>query len=535
MARDRRWYGWGFEDEALPPGRRVLALLESRLGAGVPLPPVAEAEVSLPPPLPLAEAPLAVRTDRETRLRHARGQSFPDVVALRRGALTGAPDGVVRPADAGAVVELIRWASAAGVSLVPRGGGTSVVGGVSVRSGTGPTVVVSLDELCGLLDVDPVSHLARFAAGTYGPAVERALAPHGLQLGHEPQSFELSTVGGWVATRSAGQRSAGVGKIEDLVAGVEIATAAGLWRLPPQPASAAGPELRRLVVGSEGRLGIITSATLRVRSVPAAERGVTVHLPSWEDGIACCRELLQTGNPVEVVRLSDPAETSFALTLLDLPRVVRAVARPLARMERFSGGCMLLLGWTGSAPEVRAAERNAAETWRRHGGLAVGTAGWRHWKRDRFRHPYLRDALLDVGYGVDTLETAVPWHGVTALYRSVRAALTTAADRGGFPTEVLCHLSHPYRDGSSLYFTFFWPLGVAGGLERWLGLKEAATEALLDAGGTLTHHHGVGTMHAAHLRTEIGETGLALLRAAATRCDPAGVMNPGVLIGDGEG
>ena len=328
--RERRWNGWGFAGESFPVPAAARAWLAKRLGAGDPLPAIAESEIRVPPPRPLPALPAPTLTApagaAASRLRAL--AAGPAGAAHRHG--RGVPRRGLRPhRPPSRLSRSCKAASAAGVAVIPRGGGTSVVGGVTVRPGARPVVVLSLERLRGLVGVDTTSQLATFRAGTLGPEVEAALAPHGLRLGHEPQSFELSSVGGWVATRSAGHRSTGVGKIDELVAGLELATPAGLWRLPAQPASAAGPELRRLVVGSEGRLGVITEATLRVRPLPEYEDGLAVLLPGWAAGVEICRELLQAGVPVEVLRLSDPAESSFGTTLVSLSPLAARVSRAL--------------------------------------------------------------------------------------------------------------------------------------------------------------------------------------------------------------
>jgi alkyldihydroxyacetonephosphate synthase len=533
--RERRWNAWGFVGESFPAPVAAREWLTARVGVGDALPAVGESEIEVPPARPLPAFPAETVSAPEARLRAARGHSFPDLLALRTGNVGAFPDAVCLPQTAEQVVGILQVASASAVAVIPRGGGTSVVGGVSVRPPARPTVVLSLERLHGLVEVDVTSQLAAFRSGTLGPEVEAALAPYGLRLGHEPQSFELSSVGGWVATRSAGQRSTGVGTIETLVAGVELATPAGLWRLPAYPASAAGPELRRLLTGSEGRLGVITEATLRVRPLPESEDGLAVLLPSWATGGEVCRELVQAGVPVEVLRLSDPDETGFGMTLVTLSALAERARRALFALRRYRHGCLLLIGWAGAAQDVTLASQAAARVWREAGGLALGRAGWRRWKADRFRHPYLRDDLLSTGWGTDTLETAAPWGGLGGVYGAVRDAMSAAAGRNAFRTVVLCHLSHAYRDGASLYFTFFWPLARGAEHAQWSALKAAATEALLAAGGTLTHHHGVGTMHAAYLEREVGGPGVAALRALAREFDPHGVLNPGVLLPEGGG
>ena len=528
----RRWNGWGLAAERFVVPHAAREWLTDRLGPGDPLPAVDESAIVPPAPRPLPELHAPTRSDAATRLRHACGQSFPDLVALRTGRIAAFPDGVCAPASAEAVARVLQVAAAEGVVVIPRGGGTSVVGGVTVRASRRPTLVVSLEALRGLGSLDVPSLLATFGAGTLGPEVESALGPHGLRFGHEPQSFEFSTVGGWVATRSAGQRSTGVGKIEDLVAGVEVATPRGVWRLPAQPASAAGPELRRLIAGSEGRLGVITAATLRVRALPEAEHGQVVLLPSWSAGEDVCRELLQARIRVEVLRLSDPLETAFARTLVPLSRLQALGSRALFALPRFRHGCFLLLGWAGDAQDVFLARQAAARAWRERGGVSAGDSGWQRWRKERFRHPYLRDELLALGWGVDTLETAAPWSRLSELRDAVSAAMHAAAEKVGFSTVVMCHLSHAYPDGASLYFTFLWPLQRGREVAQWSGLKEAATAALIASGGTISHHHGVGTMHASFLESEVGEAGVAALRAVARALDPHAVLNPGVLLSD---
>ncbi len=528
--RERRWNGWGVAGERFSVPDAAHAFLAERLGSGDPLPAVPEGEVKLPPSRPLPPLPLPAATDDGSRLRHACGSSLPDLVALRTGMIAAYPDAVCAPDTPDQVVELLRVAAAGGVTVIPRGGGTSVTGGVTVAAGDRPVVVLSLERLRGVISVDAASQLARVRAGTLGPELEAALAPRGLRLGHEPQSFEFSSVGGWVATRSAGQRSTGVGKIDDLVAGLEVATEAGLWRLAAQPASAAGPELRRLLIGSEGRFGVITEATLRLRPLPEREDGVAVLLPGWAAGVDVCRALLQGGVPVETMRLADPEETRFGMTLAALSPLAARASRVLFGLRRYRNGCLLLLGWAGDTQGMTLTEQIAARLWRAAGGFGLGRAGWRRWRADRFRHPYLRDELLAAGWGVDTLETAAPWSGLEAVYAAVREALARAAAALGMRAVVGCHLSHAYRDGASLYFTFLWPLAHGREIAQWSAIKSAATDALLAAGGTLSHHHGVGSIHAPYLEREVGRTGVAALAALARALDPHAVLNPGVLL-----
>lgn len=527
MNRQRRFGGWGFTDTQVMPPPAALSALESALGKGERVPEASPELFRLPRPRKVPRFSGVLKNDNPTRLAYCCGQSFPDLLCLRTGALRHFPDAVAFPSSHEEVLALVQQASKHGVVLVPRGGGTSVVGGVNVPEDPRPVVVVSLEKLSGLRSLDGRSGLATFGAGTCGPEVEAQLLANGFRLGHEPQSFELSTIGGWAATRSAGHRSTGVGKMEDLVAGVEVALPSGTWRLGPLPASAAGPELRRVLCGSEGRLGVLTSVTVRVRPRPEVERGKAILFPSWDQGFEFCRKLLREEPFPEVLRLSDAAETDFGRHLVTAGWAAALVADFLFSLRRFSRGCLLLVGTTGKATSSVGQWVRQARRW---GGLPLGAGIYRRWLQERFKHPYLRDGFLSYGFGVDTFETAAPWSKLPRLKEAVRVGLERAAAGLEIPILLLCHLSHAYPDGASLYFTFFWPLRREEALSQWQSLKRASLEAILQAGGTISHHHGVGRMHAAFLEKELGLQGVQALKALTQSLDPAGILNPGVLL-----
>ncbi|MCX7894997.1 MAG: FAD-binding oxidoreductase [Thermoanaerobaculum sp.] len=529
MSGARRFAGWGFFGQEVRPSAEALALLRHHVGKGDPLPEASTDGFCLPRSRAFGRLGVCWERDSAARLAHCAGQSFPDLVGLRTKTQKAFPDGVAHPATPEQVWQVLSLAARNGWVVVPRGGGTSVVGGVTVPQGERPTLVLLTDRLRGLVSLDGRSGLATFWAGTLGPEVEAELAAHGFWLGHEPQSFELSTVGGWVATRSAGHRSTGVGRIEDLLAGAEVALPEGLFRLEPVPAAAVGPELRQLLCGSEGRLGVFTRVTLRVRQPPRSDPGLLMVVPSWWDGMELCRRLLQEGLAPQVVRLSDAPETTLALALAELKGLGKVASQLLFARRRFAQGCLLLLGG-GEEERLRRAWRVAGQL----GAWSLGAWGWRRWLRDRFRHPYLRDAFLSLGFGVDTCETAAPWSALARLYEGVHRALTSRAQAMGVRVWTLCHLSHAYGDGASLYFTFFWALRRLREVEDWAQLKQAWVEAVLSLGGTLSHHHGVGRMHAPWLEREVGDQGAKLLRALARSVDPRGILNPGVLFPDGE-
>ena len=530
----RRWNGWieeGGHPPTIPGGAR--RLLEAEIGPGTR--PVDAALEDVLARLPESRLPgiAGASTDGVDRVRHARGQSLPDWVALRSGRLGRVPDAVVRPASRGEVRDALDAAARAGAAVVPFGGGTSVVGGVTLDADDDRlALVVATAALTGLQELDPVSGLATVGAGTVGPALEAALAPYGLTLGHFPQSWERSTVGGWVAARSAGQQSLGYGRIEELFAGGILEAPAGTVALPAHPASAAGPDLRQLVLGSEGRFGILTDATLRVVSKPPVEAVPAWFLGDWAQAVAAARELARAGLPLSMVRLSTPIETATTLALAGESRRLRAL-RAYLRLRRIGPQpCLLLVAANGRERVVEAAVREAGSIVRRHAGTAVGGSIGRRWLRDRFRAPDLRDALWDLGYAVDTLETAVSWTRLPDLAADVGRTLRHGLAEVGERVHAFSHLSHVYPSGSSLYATYVFRL--AGDpdetLDRWHRLKTAATDAIVRHGGTISHQHGVGRDHRPWFAAEKGELGLGILADVARRVDPDGRMNPGVLL-----
>ena len=526
----------------MSPPPAMLAWLAERLGPGTPSAVVPPQLDAIGKPRKLPALPGDVSTDALDRLAHARGQGLPDLLWLRGGGAPAVPDAVVR-AEERDVAGVLAACAKAGVRVIPRGGGTSVTGGVNVLADERPAIVLDLSALAGLHALDGESGLATFGAGTLGPRVEAELGAYGFTLGHLPQSWELSSIGGWLVTRSAGQESLGYGRIDDLVAGLEL-VAPGLddgnprrLSLPPQPASAAGPDLRRLVLGSEGRLGVVPRVTVRLREAPARREVIAWLLPEWDAGLTAAREIVQDGVGLSMLRLSDGVETATALLVgLGHGGAGAAAVRRYLAWRGVAEGCLLLVGAAGSESERRRAFAAAAPHLRRHGGVSLGRGVGSRWLADRFRHPYLRDGLLDAGYAAETLETAAPWSQVAPLRRHVVAALERAfagsSDGRDEHVVVLCHLSHPYRDGASLYFTCFFrvPPDPAAAVARWATFKRAANAALVARGATISHHHGVGSWHAPWLRPEVGDEGMRALAAASATFDPAGILNPHVLL-----
>jgi alkyldihydroxyacetonephosphate synthase len=522
--------------------------LEERMGrslerSAAPLP---LEKVELPPPRLSARAVAklqeacggdGVRSDHAERATHAVGRSLPDLFRLRSGALEWVPDAVVYPRDEAAVAATLRACADFGIAVVPFGGGTSVVGGVEARHSSEQAGVVALDttRLDAVLAVDPTGGVATFQAGIDGPALEAALRRHGLTLGHFPQSFEYSTLGGWIATRSSGQQSNGYGGIDRLLVSLRLATPEGVLRTLEVPHSAAGPDLNQVVLGSEGTLGVIVQATMRVSPAPTHQDVRAVLLREFSDGVNCVRELVQGAAGLDLLRLSDSAETELALVQRrDPERSFDPTSWVLRGLERFGygdGRALLLYGAEGShGPAVRAAVARARACARHHRGMPLGRAPGRSWRHERFRAPYLRDWLLDHGVAVDTFETALPWSQIETGHQELLRAIGAAARAhagGGIP---MAHLSHSYRDGACLYFTLLYPVEPGAELSQWTAIKRDVTDAIVGVGGTLSHHHGVGIDHAPWLEAEKGETGMALLRSLKRTADPSGVMNPGKLL-----
>ncbi|MDF2704921.1 MAG: FAD-binding oxidoreductase [Nonomuraea muscovyensis] len=568
------WSGWGDPARARELPEPVRALLRDLLGVRSPeTPPVPLEDVRLAPvslPAALLEelggvvGGPHVLTSHEARVRHARGKSTPDLLLMRAGDGLDAPDAVVLPGSHEEVAELLALCAREQIAVVPFGGGTSVVGGlVASRAGFAGVVALDLGRMDRLLSVDAESMVAAFEPGLRAPEAERLLAAHGLTLGHFPQSYEYATLGGFAAARSSGQASAGYGRFDDMVAGLTVATPTGTLELGRAPKSAAGPDLRQLVLGSEGAFGVITSLRLRVRRAPAEKVYEGWRFGSFAEGAAALRALAQEGPLPTVVRLSDETETMVGLAK---PDAIGASgghgghgadggtgvgsghgahgghAADGGHGSRSAdgghgadggtggsggggapGGCLVIAGYEGAS--VAAVRAGAAAVLTRLGGEPLGEEPGRAWERGRFSAPYLRDSLLAAGATVETLETAGFWSGLPRLYDAVRLALHGAL---GSPL-VMCHISHVYETGASLYFTVV-TAQRGDPVEQWARAKEAATAAVVEAGGTVSHHHGVGRDHREAYAAELGPVGVQILRAVKDRLDPAGILNPGVLI-----
>src|SRR3954468_11403043 len=528
------WTTWAGEQPRL--GGSALSMLQGLLGPLTPADPAAiESAAVRPSALPdttvvrLREVlgSDGVLLDDRSRAEHSGGQSYADIVRRRRGDTSAAPDAVLLPADADAVQRALEVCSAERITVVPWGGGTSVVGGLdSLRGDCSAVVALDLRRLNRLLEVDADSRTATFQPGIRTPAAEAALAAHGFTLGHVPQSFERASLGGYVVTRSAGQASSGYGRIDDLVVGLRLATPIGELALPSIPGSAAGPDLRRLVLGSEGTIGVVTEVTLRVRPIPATRRYEGWMMPSWDRGLDALRELAQRRDHPDITRLSDPDETQISLSLSSSGGLTKRLLATYLPRRGIADGCLVVGGIEGDDDDVRHRRRVTRRVLRSAGAVSLGKRAGRAWEHGRFSGPRLRDAMLDAGVLAETLETAATWRGLPTTYDAVREALQKSLGR----SLVGCHVSHLYETGASLYFTVLAAAEQGREVEQWTAAKRAANDAIVRTGATITHHHAVGTVHRDHVAAEIGDVGIAALRAVKRQLDPAGILNPGKLL-----
>lgn len=523
------WDAWGVAEKRQTLSPQVKALLASALG----IPerePVSrdESAVALSPSSLTEEQLTALRdllgtehvsTDHGARLRHSGGKSTPDLLRRRSTSVQDSPDAITYPASHEEVSALLALCGQQSIAVVPFGGGTSVVGGLDPQRG-GLTAVIAVDlrRMSGLVSLDEVSGTAVLLPGTSGPEAEELLGAKGFSLGHFPQSFRFASIGGFAATRSSGQASSGYGRFDAMVDAVRIATPRGDLNLGRAPASAAGPDLRQLFLGSEGALGIITEVTVRVHRLPEDTWYQGWSFPSFEAGAQALRTLVQSDAAPTVLRLSDEAESGLNL----------ALAKDIGGKNP-AAGVLAITTVEGTHGHVTSKSAEVAAVLAAAGGSALGDEPAKAWEHGRFDAPYLRDALIDAGAVVETLETATSWQNLTDLRAAVTTALTEALGAQGTPPLVLCHISHTYRTGASLYFTVVCA-AAEDPLAQWGKAKKAAGDAIVAAGGTITHHHAVGRDHQPWLADEVGDLGVEILQAVKRTVDPQGILNPGKLI-----
>ena len=548
-----KWWGWGLEDVAFthedkpelgPFIEDVLGLDVSRATASPP----SFSDLDVPDPtlpdalrsaLERAVGPEWVAVEALDRVVHGRGKSLRDLVRQRRGELDRLPDVVVRPGDEDQVGHVLRAALAADAVVIPFGGGSSISGSLEPpRAERRPVLSVDVGRLDRLQSIDSASRLARVQAGAFGPDLERQLGARGWTLGHFPDSFTHSTLGGWIATRSSGMQSDRYGDIADLTRGLRMVTPNGVLVTRPVPSTSTGPSVREMVLGSEGRLGIITEATVHVRRLPEQRRILGYLFPTWSAGLAAMRDIAESEAAPSVTRVSDARETrlSFATRRAPTPfdRVKSRALREFLRRRRdfdVEAMCLSFLGYEGDRRHVALQRRLAERIVKRCGGVGIGASPGELYDQKKFDTPYIRDFLLDRGALADVSETAAPWSALPGLYDAVSSAANSAFDRLGARGYLMCHLSHSYHAGACLYFTFAMnPSGRRDPLEQYTEVKEAIQQAFVDSGATLSHHHAVGTEHSQWLGQDISAPGVAMVRALFEGTDPGANLNPGKII-----
>jgi alkyldihydroxyacetonephosphate synthase len=552
--RGMKWWGWGDEGVAFThedkPGLRpfIKRHLDVDLAHDASPPvsfgdlriPAASLEPGLLAALERAAGRTRVSTDGLDRVVHARGKSLRDLVRHRRGDLGRLPDVVVWPDSEEAVEAILRTAVDADAVVIPFGGGTNISGSLEAPDDETRTIVsVDLSRLDRVLAIDDASRLARVQAGVYGPHLEEQLNAQGWTLGHFPDSFTHSTLGGWIATRSSGMQSDKYGDVADLTRGLRVVTPAGTLATRPVPSTSTGPSVREMVLGSEGRLGIISEATVHVHRVPERRTILGYLFPTWADALAAMQELAASEASPSVTRVSDAYETAFSFA-------TRKAATPLDRvkstalttfLERRRGFdlqamCLSFIGYEGTPRHVAAQRRLVGRIVGRHGGLCIGKGPGVLYDQKKFDTPYIRDYLLDRGALADVSETSAPWSRLSTLYAIVMTVAHGAFGDLGVTGYIMCHLSHSYHAGACLYFTFaFKPSGAREPLDEYEVVKSAIQQAFVDSGATLSHHHAVGTEHARWLEEDISAPGVAMLRALFEGMDPGANLNPGKIVG----
>jgi len=532
MSRPLSYWGWGFVDAALDEGaRQKLGLLLSTqmdVSALAHRTPKRLDELELPAPRRIDGAPIELSTEAADRARHTYGQAFRDVVRALDGDFSVAPDAVARPADEVELVALLDWCDGREVAVVPYGGGSSVVGGVEARFRDDVPGVISLDleRLAGVKEVDVTSRAARIAAGTFGPDLEKALSPQGLTLRHYPQSFERSTLGGWLATRAGGHYATLYTHIDDMLESMRVVTPRGVLETRRLPASGAGPSPDRLMLGSEGSLGIITEAWMRLQYRPEHKVSATMAFPDIYTGAEAARQVAQAALFPTNCRLLDPTE-ALINGLGDGTRAFLLLAfegTDAPRQSWLDRAVKIAEGAGGEVAEGKVSEP-AVEVLAGSGDDAA-----KRWRKMFLRAPYLRDGLVRLGAITETFETAVLWRDFPDFHRKVTAVTTDAVRRICGSGLVSSRLTHVYPDGAAPYFTVIAPARAGRAVAQWDEIKAAVSEVLLAEGGTITHHHAVGRDHRAWAQRQRPALFTAMLRAAKGEVDPRGILNPGVLL-----
>jgi len=545
-----KWHGWGDPDITFPMVDKptlwpwIVNKLGIVDGTTPTTPPVALESVAMaatrtsPRMLETLRGilgPEQIALDAHERLLHSYGKSFPDLFRIRNGIVTRAPDAVLFPDSHEQVQALVMLAHQHNFCLIPFGGGTNIVGGINPDpDNPRPVLTLSLRNLNRLVSLDPRSRTAIIQAGALGPKLEADLGQEGHSLGHFPDSFEYSTLGGWLATRSAGMQSDAYGRIEDMVVSIRMATPSGTIVTKAVPASSAGPDLNRFMIGSEGIFGVITEATMRVHRAPAIKDYRGFLFKDFADGVRAIEECLDRGCAPSMVRLQDSGETELAFNMkapaTGVEGWIQRRVKGWLKSRGFVEPCILVIGFEGDAGPVEARREAAVKIVKRHGAFPLGESVGKTWSKDKFNIPYLRDYIMNYGCMADVAETSTVWSNVLPLYEGVTEALKTRLREVDGTGYIGCHISHTYPTGACLYFTFAARQPKGGELDHYYGYKRFITETILRLGGTLSHHHAVGIEHRPWMSQEVSPVGLQALQALKSSLDPKYVLNPGKLL-----
>ena len=550
-----KWWGWGDEHKEFDASDKpfLMPFITRELGLSEEdeevVRPVSIEEVKLPGQSLnqgfLDETRSALREDQvktsdKERLIHSYGKSFRDLWRVRRGIVDSSPDCVVYPESEDDVCALMKAAKEHDVVLIPFGGGSNIAGCLENRE-TNSRMVVSLDmkRMDRVLDVDEESCVARIQAGSSGPIMEEQLTERGFTLGHFPDSFEFSTVGGWVATRSAGMQSDKYGKIEDMVLSVRMVTPSGVLVTRTVPKSSNGIDVNHICIGSEGILGVITEISLQVHRLPEKKEFYGYLFPDFESGVKAMRQCVDEDCMPTIARLNDPGKTALSFAFkssqpFHKDLMGKVVKKYLAVVRGFDMDkvCLMIMAVEGDKRTFRRLRSRVHAIYRKHGAFKLGISPGRAFQESKYDFPYLRDFAMDRGVVCDVSETSTVWSNLLPLYHSTIESIEKAIEETGVAPFAGCHISHCYHTGTSLYFTFACMENESGGLRQYLLIKKAAEDAFLRGGATLSHHHAVGFEHAPWLEEDISETGVLAVRSVKEGLDPGGVMNPGKILPD---
>ncbi|MBI3550616.1 MAG: FAD-binding oxidoreductase [Elusimicrobia bacterium] len=546
-----KWWGWGSPDFEFPmhekPDLWPWIVDELNLKGIEPVKAVGRDKVSLAAPIRndafCRELDAALHVgqftfDEEQRLLHSYGKSYPDLFRVRQGIVRRAPDAVVFPERHADVETIVKAAHRHGVEVIPFGGGTNIVGGVNPLKTERMVVTIDMARMNRVLSIDAESLTAVIEAGALGPKLEQDLQSKGFSLGHYPDSFEYSSLGGWVATRSAGMQSDAYGKIEHMVVALKMVTPSGTLATRNVPAASSGPDLNRLMTGSEGTLGVITECTMRIHRTPPVKDYRGFLFKSFEEGVKAIHECVNTHNLPSLIRLQDGYETQLGMRMKTPAKGIEGFIQRRVKAYLKSRGytypAIMIVGFEGDKAHVAKVRAATFKILKKHQGFHLGTSVGKTWSKDKFNLPYLRDYVMDYGCMVDVSETSTPWSNVLPLYHKTVAAIKERFASPDHPGKgkgfIGCHLSHTYKTGACLYFTYGARQVPGQELEQYYGYKGMITELFMKNGATLSHHHAVGTEHQPWMEEEVSRTGIQALRAIKTSLDPKAIFNPGKLI-----